>query len=391
MRSNICSNCRNQLREGAQFCFQCGSAVPAAEAPAEGRSASAAVTSMSPDATTCIRCGSPLRNGAKFCRGCGATVATAQAPNVDPPPLAATPENAPTRVSSAPTQHPPASAVSSMGPDETACAQCGSPLREGAKFCRGCGAAVATAQAPPEDRPPLDILPRGVPTGLFASPVQREATSAKFVADSEAPARSRLRDPRLLAAGGGLLLLVIAVGLVLALAGNSSKPTATTKQTRAAAAGTTSGSAQTIAPATTSATAPSTTAPGVSTATATGTTTSAALPGETANELASLDSILNLAEAGRRSLANGDITATIANRREVLQQLGALHPNSELSASVQALDVAESFSLQADTTCGLSCPPSTNARSTQLKKAFVAIFDPIATRYGTPTYAADQI
>jgi hypothetical protein len=172
-------------------------------------------------------------------------------------------------------------------------------------------------------------------------------------------------------------LLVAAAVLVLALGGNSSKhaaagathltkpaavaPSASTPQPPPAAAGTTR--------------------------TSTGTTSSA----QTASQLASLESILNLAGSGRQSLANGDITAAIANRRSVLQELGAFHPNPELSASVRALQAAERYSLQADTTCGLSCSSSIDKRATQLKQAFLAIFNPVAARYNTPTYTAGEI
>lgn len=74
-------------------------------------------------------------------------------------------------------------------------------------------------------------------------------------------------------------------------------------------------------------------------------------------------------------MANAHITAIIA-----------LHPGSELSATVQALKAAESYSLHADTTCGLNCPASINQQSTGLKRAFLAMFNPIAARYGAPTH-----
>ena len=91
---------------------------------------------------------------------------------------------------------------------------------------------------------------------------------------------------------------------------------------------------------------------------AAGTRTGTTLAAQTTTQLATFDSILNLAETGRQALANGDITTTIANRRTGLQELDALQPDSELSASVQALKAAESDSLQADTTCGLNCSVS---------------------------------
>ena len=176
----------------------------------------------------------------------------------------------------------------------------------------------------------------------------------------------------------------VAVAIVFALGGHSSKHAAQPPKhaTKPAA---------TAAPATPTAAASTAQPPTAAAGTSTGTSTGATLAAQTTTQLASLDSILNLAKTGRQALANGDITATIANRRTVLQELDALQPNSELSASVQALKAAESYSLHADTTCGLSCSVSVDQHSTQLKQAFVAIFNPIAARYGTQTYAAGEI
>jgi hypothetical protein len=90
-------------------------------------------------------------------------------------------------------------------------------------------------------------------------------------------------------------------------------------------------------------------------------------------------------------LAKGEITATIINRRAVLEDLSVLHPGPELLASVRALQAAERYSLRADTTCGFGCPPSVDARATQLKQAFLAIFNPVAIRENMPTYSANEI
>ena len=194
--------------------------------------------------------------------------------------------------------------------------------------------------------------------------------------------RPRPNGPRVLAAAGGLLLLVVAAAVVLAVLGHSSKLPARAKQATPAA----------TAPAVASATAPAATAqPSSAGAETIGTSTGTSLPAQTTSQLASLDSILNLAEIGRQSLANGDMTAAIANRSKVLQELGALHPDSELSASVRALQAAEIYSLHADTTCGLSCSASIDARATHLKQGFLAIFNPVATRHNTRTYTAGEV
>jgi hypothetical protein len=194
--------------------------------------------------------------------------------------------------------------------------------------------------------------------------------------------RPRLNDRRVLAAAGGVLVLVVAAVLVLTVGGNNSKHVATaskhaTKPATKPAAATPATTSTTQTPAAVAAT----------------TTTSSAtnVAAQTTTQLATVDSILKLAENGRQALANGDITATIANRRTVLQELNALKPGSQLSASVQALKAAESYSLHADTTCGLNCSVTIDQGATRLKQAFLTIFNPIAARYNTPTYTAGQI
>ncbi len=80
--------------------------------------------------------------------------------------------------------------------------------------------------------------------------------------------------------------------------------------------------AATAAPATPPAAASNAQPPTAAAGTSTGTSTGTTLAAQTTTQLATLESILNLAETGRQALANGDITATIANRRTVLEELG---------------------------------------------------------------------
>ena len=64
---------------------------------------------------------------------------------------------------------------------------------------------------------------------------------------------------------------------------------------------------------------------------------------ESVAQLASVESILDLAGVGRQALAGGNLTAAIANRRQVLQQLNGLQPDAQLAPSVAALKAAETF------------------------------------------------
>ena len=81
------------------------------------------------------------------------------------------------------------------------CVQCGTPLVAGAKFCEGCGAAVAGASAPPSPAPPS-------PAPVYAPPV-----APTPVAAAPAPAVSQ---------GGSstavkVILIVLAVFVFLSL------------------------------------------------------------------------------------------------------------------------------------------------------------------------------
>jgi len=360
MPGTTCTNCGNPRREGAQFCPACGSSAVAAEAPAQGYPPSSAALAISPpQGRTCVDCGNPLREGAQFCPACGSSIVTAA------------PTQRHTSSSAVPVMTPP-TATPRMQPEADS-----QPRRPGTPDSSGQATSVPAMMPPPPNAQPA--------TKQVSLAPDDSATS------DESRLRGRLRprrnDRRMLAVAGGLLALVAAVGLVLALGGHSSRH-ATGALQRATKPPAASRAAASVTSPAASATAQPTTA---AAATNTGTSTGATLAAETTTQLATLDSILNLAETGRQALANGDITATIANRRTVLQELDALQPDSELSASVQALKAAESYSLHADTTCGLSCSVSVDQGATRLKQAFLAIFNPIAARYNTPSYTAGQI
>ena len=83
MHAAICPTCRNELREGAQFCRACGTAAATAEAPAESHMPSVALPSMSADrGSACGNCGTRLRGGAQFCVRCGSADVIAEGPAV---------------------------------------------------------------------------------------------------------------------------------------------------------------------------------------------------------------------------------------------------------------------------------------------------------------------
>ena len=358
MQGTTCSKCGKSIREGAQFCPACGSSVVTAEPPAQGYAPSADDLALSPpQGRTCSDCGNSLRDDAQFCPACGSSMATGTA---------------------ARQRHASSSPIPTMSP-QTATPRV-QPEADSQSRLRGTPDSSGQTTAIPAMTPPPpnpQAATRQVTLPLADSGNAGEAGLLDWL-------RSHRTDPRLIAAAGGLLVLVVAAVVVFALGGHSSKHAAAPPKhaTKPAAS---------AARATSPAGSPTAQAPAATAGTSTGTSTGATLAAQTTTQLATLDSILNLAQTGREALANGDITATIANRRTVLQELAASRPDSELSASVQALKAAESYSLHADTTCGLNCSVSVDQGATRLKQAFLAIFNPIATRYNTPTYTAGQL
>jgi len=232
-------------------------------------------------------------------------------------------------------------------------------------------------------------IDHGPPVATTADAVRRDATpsrprsSMRPSVSPGLPVDRELGEPRgvgQIAAGGGLLVLVVAAVVVFALGGHS------TKHAAAPPKHATKPAAPSLLLPPRLAQPPNTTA-GTSIGTSTGTPPAA----QTTTQLAALDSILNLAETGRQALADGDITTTIANRRTVLQELDALQPESELSASVQALKGGRKLFAARRHDVRTELFSQRRPGATRLKQAFLDIFNPIATRYNTPTYTAGEI
>lgn len=353
-------------------------------------------------ASACSECGNRVRDGARFCPACGSTVATVELS------AQASPTAAAVSVLSPPQMSPPR---------ESACAECSHALRAGAQFCPACGSAVTTPSAPAAvaptsapaitpgveadtelEAPVVALTPSPPPTVSpeTAPPVDSPSVAVPPVPPVDAPPAGRghrhIDDRRVLVGAAGVLALVLAGVLVLVLTAGGSKhgPSPSAKNV----AHTSSTVAPPAASATSTAQAPrlttaTTQAEATTETTVTGTNTTPV--SDPTTQIHSLEAILSLAATGRQTLANGDVTAAIANRRSVLARLDAFRPDAELAPSVGALKAAESFSLYADTTCGRNCPASINQHSTNLKQAFLAMFNPIATKYRSAKYTAGQI
>ena len=95
--------------------------------------------------------------------------------------------------------------------------------------------------------------------------------------------------------------------------------------------------------------------------------------------------VLDLSQRGRTLTINGDYTAAIANRQQVLDRIDALTLNPQLERSrtllrnaVRASLAADQALIQCQTCAGTQ---AANQRATRLKNQFVLEFNPFATKY----------
>jgi hypothetical protein len=156
----ICPNCGNQTGEGAVFCDQCGTRLPAPEAavpePAPAPGAGSVI---------CPACGAGNVPGEAFCDYCGspleAPVPTAEAvPDLEPvsseAELEVVPEPEPPVEEAAP---PAEEAVPSEVEAKPTCPACGAEVLPGEAFCANCGASLAQPPIPPEPVPEVEPEP----------------------------------------------------------------------------------------------------------------------------------------------------------------------------------------------------------------------------------------
>jgi hypothetical protein len=108
-----------------------------------------------------------------------------------------------------------------------------------------------------------------------------------------------------------------------------------------------------------------------------------------------LASVLDLSQQGRTLTVNGDLTAAIANRQQVLDRIGALKLAPQLEQSRLLLRNAVQASLEADQALiqcqACASTQAANQRATRLKTAFVLEFNPFATKYLQRSFDANSL
>lgn len=176
-----CPNCGRTLRAGAKFCGGCGTSIQELKkrTTQEGAEVKLSVTSEAKktgtNETRCPNCGKTLRAGAKFCGGCGTSLReesqvqkSQEKPRIKPemkPEIKSTrnPEIKPEKKISTDLQIKTETtlqvkleeenkrvAANIAQTKENLCPNCGKVLREGAKFCGGCGTVIESKRAEKE-------------------------------------------------------------------------------------------------------------------------------------------------------------------------------------------------------------------------------------------------
>ncbi|MEE1031948.1 MAG: zinc ribbon domain-containing protein, partial [Ruminococcus sp.] len=176
-----CPNCGKTLRAGAKFCGGCGTSIQEPkkkemQEKAEAKLSTKAETKKSETKETkCPNCGKVLRAGAKFCGGCGTSLSeesrvqkSQEQPKIKPE---VNPERKPeikpetksekkaqadsqikieTTAQVKPEEENKKVAANTAQTKGNLCPNCGKVLREGAKFCGGCGTVIESKQAEKE-------------------------------------------------------------------------------------------------------------------------------------------------------------------------------------------------------------------------------------------------
>lgn len=192
-----CPNCGNQTSEGAVFCDQCGTRLPAPEP---------AVTAPAPapagGSVICGACGAGNVPGEAFCDYCGspleAPVPSAEAvPELEPVSgegeLEITPaapvEGAPAVEEPVPPEPVAAEPVlDAPVPAEAeavlACPACGAAVQPDEAFCADCGASLAQAPLPPEPVIEEEVVPA---VGALAPEPELEPVAAPVIEAAAPP------------------------------------------------------------------------------------------------------------------------------------------------------------------------------------------------------------
>ncbi|WP_282924050.1 zinc ribbon domain-containing protein [Mediterraneibacter massiliensis] len=119
----FCPNCNAEIPEDSKFCNVCGAKIELPEQTAE-------TPEQAPSGRVCSSCGALLEEGQVFCVNCGAKVEEEAMPAAE--------EEAQAEVYTE--AQPYEQAQEEV--QKSVCPNCGKELKEGQKFCTGCGTPI---------------------------------------------------------------------------------------------------------------------------------------------------------------------------------------------------------------------------------------------------------
>jgi hypothetical protein len=309
------------------------------------------------------------------------------------------------------------------------CSNCGQALRPGVRFCPECGRPLPAPDHPPTVQSPVspgyvaadawraqsaaDPVPDDDPLSLFSSSSAPPAGPAHGYSFGPDPRRQKrpTRSRWLLLAAVAAVAIGVGAGAALVALPSHHRPTSIADTALKSAAAVPSSTA--AAPA-----APSTAASAVSSPVATSPEQAAqalsALLAQSGTDRKAIDSAVTAVENCSSDLSQDEATFSHAAsaRQTLLSELTALPGSSTLSAPMlQDLTMAWQASIEADQdfvqwthdeiaqgcstndqsdpSFAASTAPDTEA--TKYKKAFAALWAPVASKYRLPTYQYTQI
>ena len=313
------------------------------------------------------------------------------------------------------------------------CSNCGQALRPGVRFCPECGRPLPVPDHPPTVQSP--VSPGYVPAGTWpaqpaADPVPDDDPLSLFSSSSAPPAapahgHSFGTDPRrqkrptrsqlLLLAAVAAVAIGVGAGAALVTLPSHHRPTSIADTAlKSAAAVPSSTAAAPLAPSTTASSVASAVSSPVATSPKQAAQALSALLAQSGTDRRAIVSAVTAVENCSGDLSQDEATFSHAAsaRQTLLSELTALPGSSTLSAPMlQDLTMAWQASIEADqdfvqwtqdeiaqgcSTSDQSDPsfaaskaPDTEA--TKYKKAFAALWAPVASQYGLPAYRYTQI
>jgi hypothetical protein len=318
-----------------------------------------------------------------------------------------------------------------MDDKRRACSNCGQVLRPGVRFCPECGRPLPAPDHPPTVQSPVspayvptdtwaaqpaaDRVPDDDPLSLFSRPSAPPASAARDYSSgsgTQRPQRPK-RSRWLLLTAVAAVAIGVGAGIALVALPSHHRPTSIADTALKSAAAQASPTAAAPAAPSTASASSSASSP-VATSPAQAAHALSALLAQSGADRQAIDNAATAVENCSSDLSQDEATFSHAAsaRQTLLSELAALPGGSTLSAPMlQDLSLAWQASVQADqdfvqwtqdeiaqgcSTNDQSDPSFVDAKApdneaTKYKKAFAALWAPVASRYSLPSYQYTQL